>query len=147
MLLCACLAIILRRLRKIHWLLILLSLGVFGSLETVGVAWTLEVLTLPVGLKDSLMVYVALSITTVPSYLYPLALKFEEAGRVALVGTTSVVFSFLLQLAFFGVLPDAFSLGGGFLVIFGVIVVTLRKWVDELSPDNPRKTKFSFLLL
>jgi len=147
MLLDAFMAVILRRIRKVHWLPLLLSLGVIGTVENLIVAGILGVLVLPVGFEDCLLVYVALPATTLTAYFLMLAIKFEEAGRVALIATSGVVISLLLEFAFFGVYPDTFDLSGGFIVIIGVIVGTLRKWVEELSPQDERKETYKFLLL
>ena len=140
--------IILRRLRKVHWLLILVAFGILGVLENVIVAATLGVLELPVGIYDCLLAYGAFPTTVFSAEIFiMLALKFDEAGPVVLVGTSGVIFSFLLQFVFFGVPPDVYSLGGGTIVILGVMITTWRKWVEGLSPEDQRRKMFKYLLL
>lgn len=139
--------IILRRIRKVHWLLILIFLGLLGILENMIVAAALGVLILPIGLKDSIITYLLMPFTVwLGQISIMLALKFEEAGPVALVGTSGVIFSFILQFLFFGVSPDIYSILGGTIVILGVMITTLRKWTDELPADDKRRKTFRILL-
>lgn len=148
MLLNSLLFIVLRQIRKVHYLLILLSVGVLGFLECLAVAAAVGVLALPVGLRDCLLTYVALpAVGYSTEVCIMLSFKFEEASRVALIGTTGVVFSFMLQFVVFGVPPDAYSVGGGVIVIFGVFVTACRKWVGELPLEDNRREKFKFLLI
>lgn len=104
-----------------------------------------------------------------------LALQHEEAGVVALIRTSEVIFTFFWQMVILKVYPDLIrylcmqfpmqtfhtikliinfsclllnycSLFGAVLVLTGVIVVTLRKWVAALNKDNPLKKRLAFLL-
>ena len=143
----ASMMIMLRQIRKVHWLLILLTTGIFGVFENGAVAAGMGVLNLPDGLRDCLLTYVALPISVFTGQItIMLALKFEEAAPVALVSTSGVVFSFLLQFAFFGIEPDIFSVVGGTIVILGVIITTSRKWVEGLPPEDERKRRLTCLL-
>ncbi|CAL8085235.1 unnamed protein product [Orchesella dallaii] len=76
-----------------------------------------------------------------------LALQVEEAGVVALIRTSEVIFTFFWQMVILKVYPDLISLVGAALVVTGVVVVTLRKWVESLNPTNALKERLSFLLL
>jgi len=139
--------LLLRRFRHMHWLLVLLSSGIFGLLVNLSVAGGLGELGLPVGQRDSLLTYVALPITVFFAQIsLVLAFKFEKAGPVSLVFSSGIIFSFLLQFIFFGVVPDAYSWGGGVIVIFCIIITAARKWVEELAVEDDRKRKFQFLL-
>jgi len=132
--------VLLRRLRRVHWFLVLLASGVFGVLEQVILGAAMGVLVLPGGLWDCLLAFVAFPCAGFLSQIVlVLAFKFEKAGPVALVSSSSIVFSFLLEFAIFGVVPDIYSWGGGVIVIFGLIITTMRKWVEELESEDERK--------
>ncbi|CAL8085232.1 unnamed protein product [Orchesella dallaii] len=76
-----------------------------------------------------------------------LALQVEEAGVVALIRTSEVIFTFFWQMIILKVYPDLISLLGAALVVTGVVMVTLRKWVESLDPQNTLKKRLSFILL
>jgi len=75
-----------------------------------------------------------------------LALQVEEAGVVALIRTSEVIFTFFWQFLLIGTKPDLFSILGATLVLTGVIVVTLRKWVASLPKEHGTRRKLGFLL-
>ncbi|CAG7821849.1 unnamed protein product, partial [Allacma fusca] len=74
------------------------------------------------------------------------ALKYEEAGPVSLIRTSEVIFTFLWQMIFLNQLPDIFSIVGALTIIFGVVVTTVRKWIEELPEEHDLRVKFWFLL-
>ncbi|ODM95118.1 Solute carrier family 35 member G1 [Orchesella cincta] len=76
-----------------------------------------------------------------------LALQAEEAGVVALIRTSEVIFTFFWQMVILHIYPDIISLIGAVLVLTGVIVVTLRKWVASLDSTSSLRKKLGFLLL
>jgi len=76
-----------------------------------------------------------------------LALQVEEAGVVALIRTSEVIFVFLWQYIIVGTLPDWISILGAVLVISGVVTVSLRKWIETLPKKSPLRRKLRFLLL
>ena len=93
----ALMIIVLRRIRKVHWLLVLLSFGILGVVENVIVAAAFGVLDLPVGWNDCLLTYAVLPVTVYSVTIFlMLALKFEEAGRAVIVRTAGILFSYLL---------------------------------------------------
>jgi len=139
--------VILRKLREVHWAFILFVFGFLGVVENLVVALAAGVFAFPVGLKSCLLTYAALPVTVYSAQIsLILALKYEDAGPVALVGTSGVVFSFLLQLTLFGVPPDVYSLIGATIVILGVVITTARKWLSQLPEHDYRKKKLGFLL-
>jgi len=139
--------IILRRLRNIHWILVLLNQSTFGTLVNLSLAGASGVLVLPVGQQDSLLAYVALPLAGFFAQIsLVFAFKFEKAGPVSLVLSSGILFSFLLQFVFFGNVPDVYSWGGGAIVIFCIVITATRKWVEELPAEDDRKRKFQFII-
>ncbi|CAG7825877.1 unnamed protein product, partial [Allacma fusca] len=74
------------------------------------------------------------------------ALKYEQAGPVSLVKTSSVVFAFIWQYLFLEIIPDVYSIIGAIIIIVAVIITTLRKWVSTLPENDSNRKFYSFLL-
>ena len=58
-----------------------------------------------------------------------LALQYEEAGPIALCRTCDVIFSFVWQFAFLGIVPDLFR----YVIIQQLDYVVLNFWIRELD--------------
>jgi len=133
----------LRRLRKVHWLLVLLVTGMLGALEN-GI---LAAGVMPKGMKDCLLTYVAFPILAFSSQiLLLLALKFEKAGILSLVSCSDILFSIIFQYALWVVPPDIYTFCGGTIVVFALIINN-EKWVEEMTPEDPRKKTLRVLLM
>ena len=57
-----------------------------------------------------------------------------------------MVFAFIWQFIFLSKYPDIFSFTGGAIIVIGVAVLTMRKWLSTLAEEDERRTKFQFLL-
>lgn len=95
MILAAAILVIQRYLRNSHFSLISLSSGVWGTLQCVIFAFAIGVFKLPQNATDA-MYGVALAVITffAQSFII-IALKFEQAGPVAVVQSCDVIFAFL----------------------------------------------------
>ena len=144
-LLCGSIQIILtRRVRRVHFAVLTISVGLIGLALSGTLMFYFQDFVYPrldfhSGATEAF--YVAG--LTVTSFLGQmsiiLALKFEQAGPVALIRTSDVVIGFLLQFAFMHVLPEWTSLLGGTIVVCGVLVTGARKWVQELPEEDGRR--------
>ncbi|XP_077485940.1 solute carrier family 35 member G1-like [Amblyomma americanum] len=75
------------------------------------------------------------------------ALQMESATIVTVVKTTSdVIFGFIMQAVFLNVQPDIFSLLGGTFVLFGVLIIGLRKIAEAAMPGSNLRRRLRFLL-
>ncbi|XP_054923481.2 solute carrier family 35 member G1-like [Dermacentor andersoni] len=75
------------------------------------------------------------------------ALQFESASLVTIIKTSSdVIFGFIMQAVFLNVHPDMFSVTGGSLILFGVLILGLRKIAQSADPQSSMKRKLRFLL-
>jgi drug/metabolite transporter (DMT)-like permease len=85
-----------------------LVFGVIGVLQAAILSQTMGNFTLPAGLYDSLLLSGLALLSFIGQMTIILALKFEQAGPVALVRSCDVIFGFVLQFIFLGVVPDAY---------------------------------------
>ncbi|OXA60250.1 solute carrier family 35 member G1 isoform X2 [Folsomia candida] len=147
MILAAAILVIQRYLRNSHFSLISLSSGVWGTLQCVIFAFAIGVFKLPQNATDA-MYGVALAVITffAQSFII-IALKFEQAGPVAVVQSCDVIFAFLWQFAFLGVVPDYFSLIGSMIIIAGLLLTAFRKCLTVLPEDHRSRRRFRFLLM
>lgn len=74
------------------------------------------------------------------------SLKLEKVEVISLVGTTGIVFAFLAQFVFLGILPDQYSGFGSVLIFTGIIVTSFRKYLTTLPRDHKWRKAMSCLL-
>ncbi|OXA63751.1 solute carrier family 35 member G1 [Folsomia candida] len=138
--------VVIRYLSEVHHGVGNLIVMVWGLVQGVILSWAFGHLEIPpfddiLGLSIS-----GLCLGLAMTFLV-LALQNEEAGVVALVRTSEVIFVFFWQWVIVGTQPDIISMVGATLVISGVISVTLRKWVGTLPKDNPTRRRLRFILM
>ena len=75
-----------------------------------------------------------------------LALKLENAGPVALLRSSDILFGFLFQYIFMNVVPEWTSIVGASLIVAAVLVTGVRKWCQGLPDGDRRKNSLKFLL-
>ena len=112
-LLCQSLMVIVtRKLRKVHFALQMLVFGLVVIVHAVVMKFLVEgaFVRIPTGLYDSLLIAGVAGFSFLGQSTNILATKFEQAGLVALLRSNEVVFSFLLQFLFLGVVPDEWRL-------------------------------------
>ncbi|CAG7816341.1 unnamed protein product, partial [Allacma fusca] len=140
--------ILMRKIRQVHWALMLLTFGSWGVAESLVVALGFGVLQLPQGTWDSFLTLVVLPVLVFCGQIsIILAVKFENAGPVSLIRTCDVIFSFIWQFIFLSVLPDVYSLVGAIIVVCGVVITAFRKWLSTLPEDNHMRGMFRILLV
>jgi drug/metabolite transporter (DMT)-like permease len=74
-----------------------------------------------------------------------LALAYEQAGPVAVVRSSEVIFSFFWQLLS-SIYPDALSLCGAALVMTTILLTGFYRYVAGLEPSHRIRRWFSFVL-
>jgi drug/metabolite transporter (DMT)-like permease len=101
--------IITRKIREVHFALVTLVFGLMG----VGQAYIMAVsfgnnggVKIPEGLTETLLTLGVAGLTLVGQVGMVLALKYEDAGHVAILRSCDVVFGLLIQVVFMGVIPD-----------------------------------------
>ena len=139
--------ILMRKIRQVHYAVMLVAFGTWGFGESFIVALTAGVLELPRGHTDSVLMFLVLPpLVFLGQMSIILAVKFDTAGPVAMLRSCDVIFSFVWQYIFLNVQPDACSSVGAVLVVSCVLVIGIRKWISALSAEDSRRKRLSFLL-
>ncbi|CAL8099587.1 unnamed protein product [Orchesella dallaii] len=98
--------VMIRHLKQIHHCITLIGFAGFGTIEAALLAWGFGVLEFPTETIDILKAC-AIGLLSCGSQMFLIfALKCDNAGPIALVKTTDVVFAFLWQMIFVQVFPD-----------------------------------------
>jgi len=138
--------IAMRKLRHLHHALSTLSLALFGMILTFGLTQYYDNFEVPTKSTHILLILASGMTSFLGQTFLSLGLKYENAGPVALMKNFDVVFAFIWSFVFLNVSPDFYSLGGGCIVIFCIIISTVRKWVDGLPEENNVRKNFKFIL-
>ncbi|OXA38335.1 hypothetical protein Fcan01_26818 [Folsomia candida] len=139
------LLILIRNIRQTHFSLMLLVGGGWGVGQSGVLGWALGVLKVP----DTMWVWFLMWCLCLMTFLGQIgiimALKYENAGPVAVIRSSEVLFAYLWQLQFFGVYPDVYSAVGASIIIFSVVVIVTKSWLAGLSPDSLHRKRLVFL--
>ena len=141
-------AIIGRRTRKVHFSVTMLSFGIWGIVGSTTLALIDGKMEFPLNTKDQLLAYGLLPVCAFLTRIATtLAQKFDAVGSVTLVDKAmDVFFAFLWQIFLFQNIPDAFSAGGAAIIMFGVLISGVRKWISTLPKGHKVRTYGAFLL-
>ncbi|CAG7720923.1 unnamed protein product [Allacma fusca] len=142
----ACSIVFMRRMKHVHFTLITFSFGFYASTLSVICAVVLGVFQFPIGQEHILLALGLAAFVFVSQTTMTLALHYEQAGPIALVRTSQIVFAFIWQYLFLGVIPDLCSLLGGSVIILSVVITAVRKWISMLSKDDPTRKRLKFIL-
>ncbi|ODN02169.1 Solute carrier family 35 member G1 [Orchesella cincta] len=139
--------ITLKFLENIFHGIVKLVFGLWGTIQCLIVSRLCGTLSVPSGWSDVWKILATAVLFYLGQAFITLALKYEDAGPVGLFRSTEVIFCFVWQFLFLGVVPDIYSCVGAFLVLLGVVLTILRKWINTLPSDNEFRNKCSFFLL
>jgi Permeases of the drug/metabolite transporter (DMT) superfamily len=68
------------------------------------------------------------------------AFLYGTAARISMMGYSSIIFSFLIDIFYFKYYPDTFSLAGSGLIILGIVIVIMQNFkkqqIKVLDPEN-----------
>ncbi|XP_037035856.1 solute carrier family 35 member G1-like [Bradysia coprophila] len=126
-----------RKIKETHYLLMTLFLGGCGFLISFPLFLAFEDISsiVPKRWEDYVLVGGLLSAFFSIACIN-LALKNEDAGPVALIRSCDVIFAFLFQYIFLSVVPDTLSGIGAAIVVSGVFLTGLRKWMMTRSAKD-----------
>jgi hypothetical protein len=103
----ACAIVMIRHLHQIHHCITLVGFGGFGTIEAALLAWGFDVMEFPTEDMDILKA-VGIGLLSCGSQMFLIfALKCDNAGPVALVKTTDVLYAFVWQMIFIQDMPDS----------------------------------------
>lgn len=138
--------VMIRHLHQIHHCITLVGFGMFGTAEAGALAWGFNVLEFPSQDIDILKAF-AIGLLSCGSQLFLIfALKCDNAGPVALVKSSDVLFAFLWQMVFIQTFPDLISIVGAIVMMSGIFLCGFRKYIDSLEENNATKKMFWFVL-
>lgn len=140
--------IVVRKVKGVHHSVIMFNFGWVAILETATITLATSTLELPeCGLDRWLLVLLGV-FSFGGQILLTKALQLEQAGPVSVVRSAAdIVFVFIWQVAFFGEVPDRYTMSGALLVTTCVLLTGLRKWVLSQPESSRARSRFAWLAL
>jgi len=146
-LICAALIVIItRKIRDVHFSVMTIVFGVIGLAQAYALTQYFNDFQTPQEFYDTILVVGLAIVSFLGQMTIIMATQFEQAGPVSLIRTCDVVFGFILQFVFLGVIPTMFSAIGGGIVLSGVVVTGLRKYIGTRAEDDPMRRRFRYIL-
>ncbi|KAH7974608.1 hypothetical protein HPB49_017331 [Dermacentor silvarum] len=143
--------IVLRKLKHVHHWVVMFSFGWVAVLETG--AFTLLTSGAQLQLPrcdysvDRWLLVALGALSFGGQALVTLALKSEQAGPVSLIrSATNIVLVFAWQVAFFGELPDRYTVSGAVLVTGSVLLTGLRKWALAFPESSVTRSRLAWFV-
>lgn len=147
MIISAAVLVIQRHLRDVHYSVISLSSGVWGTIQCLILAVAMDVLKFPGTLQHVMYAVALAALTYAAQAAIVIALKLELAGPVAIFQSCDLIFAFGWQFIFLSVTPDFYSLIGSSIIVSGVLLTALRKYIGNLPSDHKYRKRCKFFLL
>ncbi|CAL8125840.1 unnamed protein product [Orchesella dallaii] len=138
--------ILMRKIRKTHFALMMIVGGAFGMFGCGISAYLLGLLKIPDNETDVILIIVLSLLTFLGQAFFVLAVKYEKAGPLSIARTSESIFAFLWQFLFLGVVPDMISVIGCILVMVAVLGTGYCKYLTELPNEKRLKKKLRILL-
>ncbi|KAF0299959.1 Solute carrier family 35 member G1 [Amphibalanus amphitrite] len=126
----------LRRLQSVHWSATVLVFGVVGAVMSYTVWLATGAGHSPSSAAEWLMVLALGALTMVMQLAFTVACQLEQAGPVAVVRTSEIVFAVVWQVAFFHCVPGPYTVAGMVLVMMSVLAVALHKCITQRREDG-----------
>jgi len=99
----------------------------------------------------SLMLQVVYSILagfcgTISQVTLNLALNYEDAGKISIIRSSDVFFTYLFQFIWLGISTNVFSGIGAALIIFGTVMIMAQKILDKKAESENKTEKRGIIL-
>lgn len=133
--------------RSVHFVFITVAVGVIGLIIALLLMVHFADFTFPVHFNESMYVIGLVATSYFGQMSIILALQFENAGPVSLIRCSDAVIGFVLQFLFLNVIPEWTSVVGGLIVLGGVLVTGLQKYLEGLPDEHGMKRALKFLLV
>ncbi|CAL8125747.1 unnamed protein product [Orchesella dallaii] len=138
--------VVLRYLRGVHVSMVTLTFGMWGTLISAIASAIIGRFDVPEN-AEHLVLALCLAATTFCAQVgITMAMKYEQAGAVAILRSCDSIYAFILQFLILGIVPDKFSLIGAALIISCVLMIAFRKWVSTLPEKHPARRRYWFVL-
>lgn len=139
--------IVVRKVKGVHHSVIMFNFGWVAILETATISLLTTRLELPRCGLDRWLLVVLGAFSFGGQLLLTRALQLEQAGPVSVVRSAAdIVFVFIWQVAFFGEVPDRYTLSGAVLVTVCVLLTGLRKWALTLPESSATRSALAWLI-
>ncbi|KAH8039992.1 hypothetical protein HPB51_009248 [Rhipicephalus microplus] len=140
--------IVVRKVKGVHHSVIMFNFGWVAILETATISLlTVGQLELPRCGVDRWLLVVLGAFSFGGQVLLTRALQLEQAGPVSVVRSAAdIVFVFVWQVAFFGEVPDRYTMSGAVLVTACVLLTGLRKWALTLPDSSATRARLAWLI-
>ncbi|KAK8789098.1 solute carrier family 35 member G1-like [Amblyomma americanum] len=139
--------IVVRKVKGVHHSVIMFNFGWVAILETATIALLTTRLELPRCGFDRWLLVVLGAFSFGGQLLLTRALQLEQAGPVSVVRSAAdIVFVFVWQVAFFGEVPDRYTVSGAVLVTACVLLTGLRKWALTLPESSATRAGLAWLI-
>lgn len=138
--------IILRKAKSVHHSVIMFNFGAIAIVETGLLTIILDGFSLPATSEEWILIALLMLFSFFGQILLTKSLQLEQAGPVAIVrSATDIVLAFAWQIWFFNQTPNFWSISGAFLVIFCILLTSIRKWVLSLPEHSMIKHRLNFV--
>ncbi len=97
-----------RSLKHIHVSVMMLAMGIWGTIQSTLCAYLVGELKLPETGTDWVYAVILAGVAMLNQLAMNLALQYEQASPVAVTRTMDFIFAFILQFVILGVIPDFF---------------------------------------
>ncbi len=82
---------------------------------------------------------------TISQVTLNIALNYEEAGKISIIRSTDILFTYMFQYAWLGISTNVFSGIGAVLIIFGTVMIMVYKIVDKKTVESETEKRGIFL--
>lgn len=139
--------IALRKMKDVHFSVIMVYLGFIGAVENAGITATISHFSWPrCGLDVAWVLMVAI-FGFVGNSCLTLAIQAEAVSIVSVLkASLDIILAMILQIIFFGSIPDVYNISGAVLVFLSVTITGLRKWLLGKSEDSLVRKRLRILL-
>ncbi|XP_071488084.1 solute carrier family 35 member G1-like [Diadema antillarum] len=133
-LICACLSgmifIMLKKIGnyRVHPLTLLTIYSFISTIAAGCIATALHEWVIPRCGRDRIILIANGAIRFLTQVTITLAINNERPTTVSLIRTNDVFFTFILEYAIFGIVPNYITVMGAFLIVGSLVGITLRKW-------------------
>lgn len=139
--------IVVRKVKGVHHSVIMFNFGWVAILETATIGLLTARFELPRCGLDRWLLVVLGAFSFGGQVLLTRALQLEQAGPVSVVrAAADIVFVFVWQVAFFGEVPDRYTVSGAVLVTSCVLLTGLRKWAITLPESSVMRARLAWLI-
>lgn len=136
-----------RKLKEVHFSIILLYMSFTGVIENSVLNGTVfPLVVIKCGWDQVLCMLVGMFGAAANGFLI-LATQVEPVGLVAVQKSSyEILVSAVFQILFFSVYPDVYSISGAVLVLISLIVIGFKNWILTLPETSNKRQKLKWIL-